>query len=561
MDDTLKRAWSRGPFRVELTCKLRFTGPLHVGTGEALSLATDAPVLRDPGGRVWLPGSSIRGVLADWCHREAPLLGVDRACVRRLFGVAPKQGDASSKNDRQGRLTVLDVMLEDGTEEIRDHVRIDRRWGAAALGGKFDHEIAYPAAAPAAQRRPPMLKLIYDGDSLDDPELVLLQSAADALQEELLAFGGKTGWGLGAARVRPAANGAGGLTWSVVDRAEPAELSTYLNAKLTGADTGRDGSPAAPNAGTDAHTKTVKQIVDLTTHTSCDRESLELPHANGPIDRSIAPWSWLRLRLRLAFDGPMLVGALDATVPPDETPTERREADAEADKSFTEERRKADATYQVDPQGRPVLAGSALRGPLRSDAERIQKTRGIDGLAETLFGTDDAQGLIRVEEGVLKGEERHVLLNHVSIDRVTGFAASARLFDVAALASPCFHSELLVRWHADDEKHRQAVALLFFVLRDAEQQGLWIGSRTTRGYGNAKQVTIEKARWSLVGPPNHNSSAGDTGPIRGPKTCATSIAVAELAELLGFVQQAWTSARRDASSQNVAEGAGSDAAD
>ena len=517
MNDTLKRAWSRGPFRVELECELRFDGPLHVGTGEALSLATDAPLLRDPGGRVWLPGSSIRGVLADWCHREAPLLGVDRACVRRLFGVAPKQGDASSKNDRQGRLTVLDVMLEDGAEEIRDHVRIDRRWGAAALGGKFDHEIAYPAAAPAAQRRPPTLKLIYEGDSRDDPELVLLRSAADALQEGVLAFGGKTGWGLGAARIGAEKNGCGGVTWSVVNRADPAALSTYLRARLPGAGAGCDDRPEASNAGTDGHTGTEALTIDLTGRPSRTRGSDE-PR----------PWSWLRLRLRLAFDGPMLVAALDASDPRDEP--------------FTEERRRADATYQVDPGGKPVLAGSALRGPLRGDAERIQNTCDLDGLAETLFGTDASQGLIRVEEGVLDGPLKHVLLNHVSIDRVTGFAASARLFDAAALASPCFHSELLVRWHADVEKHRQAVALLFFVLRDAEQQGMWIGSRTTRGYGHAKQVTIEGAKWSLVDSPNGSVSAANTGPTRGPKTCVTAIAVADLAQRLGFVQQAWTSA-------------------
>ena len=545
MDDTLKRAWSRGPFRVELECKLRFTGPLHVGTGEALSLATDAPVLRDAGGRVWLPGSSIRGVLADWCHREAPLLGVDRAYVWRLFGVAPKQGDASSKNDRQGRLTVLDVMLEDGREEIRDHVRIDRRWGAAARGGKFDHEIAHPPAGT--------LRLIYEGDSPKDPELALLQSAADALQAGLLAFGGKTGWGLGAARVS-VENGSGGLRWSVANRAEPDELSAYLNTRLPRTEAGRDGSPAAANAGTDARTGTETPTVDLTKCAPRARERGEP-----------APWSWLRLRLRLAFDGPMLVAALDASVPPDGTSATRREADAEPDKSFTEERRRADATYQVDPDEKPVLTGSALRGPLRSDAERIQKTRGIDGLAEILFGTDDAQGLIRVEEGMLKGEERHVLLNHVSIDRVTGFAASARLFDVAALASPCFRSQLLVRWHVDDEKHRQAVALLFFVLRDAEQQGLWIGSRTTRGYGHAKQVTIEEARWSLIDLPNGNSPAGDARPSRRTEACQAPITAAELANRLGFVQQAWTSAlqkaRKDASSQNVAEGAESDAAD
>ena len=552
MNHASNSEWSRGPFRAKLRCELEFTGPLHVGTGEALSLATDAPVLRDAGGRVWLPGSSIRGVLADWCHREAPVLGVDRASVRRLFGVTPHRRDGSSKNDRQGRLTVLDVEIEEWTEQIRDHVRIDRRWGAAARGGKFDHEVAHP--------RTGTLRLIYEGDSQEDPELVLLQSAADALQQGLLAFGGKTGWGLGAARVGTK-NGSGGLAWSLVDRKKTEGLSAYLGERLQAASAGRTAGDAAPNVAANAGPQRVPRVVEeATNRTSRRRESGEPP-----------PWSWLRLRLRLAFDGPMLVAALDATVPPDDaTPADLGDENAETDKLRIEkERRMADATYQVDSKGKPVLAGSALRGPLRSEAERIEETLDleVDGIAETLFGTEDAQGLIRVEEGRLPEDEEahHVLLNHVSIDRVTGFAADGRLFNAAALSSPCFDSELLVRWHADEEKHRQALALLFFVLRDAEQQGLWIGSRTTRGYGHAKQVKIKEARWSLVHLPNGSPPADDAGPTRREEASERSIEVAELANRLGFVQQAWNDAwpktRNDVSLPSVAEGAGSGTAD
>ena len=558
MDDTSKRAWSRGPLRVELRCLLEFTGPLHVGTGAALSLATDAPVLRDAAGHVWLPGSSVRGVLADWCHREAPVLRVDRAYVQRLFGVTPQRGDGSSKNDRQGRLTVLDVAFDEGTglppetaradvhvpppEEIRDHVRINRESGAAARGGKFDHEVAHRPSGT--------LRLIYEGDSRKDPELLLLQSAADALQERLLAFGGKTGWGLGAARVSAKENGSSAITWSVVERAEPEALSIYLNTRLPPPE-----DPPASSQGIDAPTKTEKQIADLAQRDSLGLKSRKAQHSASPDEPNLAPWSWLRLGLRLAFDGPMLVAALDATVPSGDTSTE----------PFTDKRRNADATYQVDPQGRPLLAGSALRGPLRSDAERIQKTLGIDALAETLFGTDDAQGLIRVEEGVLHGQQKHVLLNHVSIDRVTGFAASARLFDVAALASPCFLSELLVRWNAADETHRQAVALLFFVLRDAEQQGMWIGSRTPRGYGHAKRVEIRHAKWSLVSYPNSGSSADGAQPIRLTTVCEPSITVSTLADCLGFIRPAWAvalcKARKRTSSPSVSQGVRSDRAD
>ena len=550
--------WSRGPFRAELQYTLEFVGPLHVGTGEALSLATDAPALRDAAGRVWLPGSSIRGVLADWCHREAPLLDVARGSVQRLFGLTPRRRGGSGKNDRQtsndrqGRLTVLDVELEQGTEQIRDHVRIDRRWGAAARGGKFDHEVAHPPTGT--------LRLIYEGDSRQDSELVLLQSAADALQEGLLAFGGKTGWGLGAARVGTT-NGSGSLAWCLIDRKDTTMLSAYLRERLPP----RPAQDATldipdPSAATSARPEPRRQVANVTTPSSRLRQSGE-PR----------PWSWLRLSLRLAFDGPMLVAALDTQ---SRRPAAGRGSRTGAAAGIpvaaldTESRRPAaDATYQVDPQRKPVLAGSALRGPLRSDAERIAKTLDLDGLAQTLFGTENAQGLIRVGEGVLEGEPNPVVLNHVSIDRVTGFAAKNRLFDAEALSSPCFRSDLVVRWHADEESHRQAVALLFFLLRDAEQEGLWIGSRTTRGYGHARQVTIVKARWSLVDHPNATPPANDAPPPRRAETreAPTPITVATLATCLGFVQQAWTTVcprpGADASRRSAPEGAGSASAD
>jgi CRISPR/Cas system CMR subunit Cmr4 (Cas7 group RAMP superfamily) len=79
---------SRGPHLVTIECNLTFDGPLHVGTGERLSVFTDAPLLRDGSDNPVLPGSSIRGVLRDWCEREAALLDVDRGALFRLFGRA-----------------------------------------------------------------------------------------------------------------------------------------------------------------------------------------------------------------------------------------------------------------------------------------------------------------------------------------------------------------------------------------------------------------------------------------------------------------------------------------
>ena len=502
MGNILQNTSSRGPFLVEFRCELKFTGPLHVGSGQALSLATDAPVLRDADGKVWLPASSVRGVLADWCQREAPLLGVGRDHVRRLLGDTPGRG--ARTDDRQGRLTVLDVALKSAVpSRIRDHVRIDRKWGAAAKGAKFDQEVAHPATGT--------LRLIYEGDGPTDPELALLRSVADALRRGLLAFGGKTGWGLGAARPATLTDGTAIICWSCLDRSTPDDLSTYLKSKL------------ASNGGT-------------TTPMALDKVPTDPPRPREE-DEPVA-WSWLRLDLSLGFDGPMIVAALDTTAPGDTSETANM-------------RREADAAWHVGHDGRSLLAGSALRGVLRADAERIVKTLGLGTLADALFGTEEHCGLIQAHEGRTTGHEKPVLLNHVSIDRVTGFAADGRLFNVAALASPCFRSTLQLRWNHEDRDHQAAVALLLFVLRDGEQRGMWIGSRTTRGYGYAKTVRIEAAEWSLVVACTSDSDevAPDCGKERDVSPGARrrqghgcrQTTVPCLGKRLGFVEKAWES--------------------
>ena len=55
-----------------------------------------------------------------------------------------------------------------------------------------------------------------------------------------------------------------------------------------------------------------------------------------------------------------------------------------------------------------------------------------------------------------------------------------------------------MRWNAGNQLHEAGVALLLFVLRDMREELLWVGSRTTRGYGHLKEASISKARLSLV---------------------------------------------------------------
>jgi hypothetical protein len=154
---------------------------------------------------------------------------------------------------------------------------------------------------------------------------------------------------------------------------------------------------------------------------------------------------------------------------------------------------------------------------------------------------------------------KSIRLDHVAIDRITGFASDARKFDALALASPEFRVRLFVRWTAGDwdatscralahriRHERAAVMLLLMTLRDMQEQLLWVGSRTTRGYGWLSDLEVEKIegshvrkvknKWSRVPVrPSAQHAEDDKG-----YQIATLERVQELTPMLDELTAAWT---------------------
>lgn len=469
----------RGPLLVRFDCTLAFTSPIHVGTGEKDSTTTDAPLLRDGHGEPWLPGSSVRGVLRSYCLREASLLGVGARALDALFGRAGKEGSC------RGRLTVLAARStnQPAVTEVRDHVRMNLSWAAADDGGKFDHEVAYPGNLSTT--------LLYEGYSNADSELLLLEAALEALRLRALAFGGKTGWGLGV----PAAVS---IRRTVVDRSEATGIAKYLGGRL----------PASPTPRADASPERAPKVEYPGVSA--------LPKADDP-----GPRSWLRLGLVIKLDGPMLVGG--------QYQASEDRATCQGEGAAQALRRMSDAVYLATPDGTPVLAGSSLRGALQARARQIAKTLGggVAGLPEMLFGSirgNDSgspgrKGLLRVGEGRIVNEIKPIWMDHVGIDRVTGFARKGAKFDVVALQSPKFETDIFVTWDPRFANERAAVALLLFTLRELEEGLLWLGSRTSRGYGCLGSTSIGKLEAAIVaretrGWVRENVTVGAPGSVR-----------------------------------------------
>ena len=169
------------------------------------------------------------------------------------------------------------------------------------------------------------------------------------------------------------------------------------------------------------------------------------------------------------------------------------------------------AFIQTGADGRYCLPGASLRGVLRHQAARIATTLGLKEAVGELFGEVQGKsarrGLIEIGSGTLVGKPRPVYLDHVAIDRITGFAADKKKFATCGLQSPSFETFVRLRFR---EQHLHLVALAGFVLRDLFDGMLWCGGGTSRGYGFITGVSVRKTVLDLT-PPLRQAS-GDSNP-------------------------------------------------
>lgn len=118
--------------RYRITGILTALTPLHVG-GYGDSAETDLPLARNGAGEFYMPGTSLAGVLRAWYERA-----FGKASTQELWGFQQHETGHAS-------YVLIDdapVQLPEGAYvEIRDGVGIDRVWGTAAEGIKYDRAV------------------------------------------------------------------------------------------------------------------------------------------------------------------------------------------------------------------------------------------------------------------------------------------------------------------------------------------------------------------------------------------------------------------------------------
>ncbi|MGA7496156.1 MAG: RAMP superfamily CRISPR-associated protein [Isosphaeraceae bacterium] len=169
--------------RIRLRGTLIAQTPLHVG-GHGDDVDTDLPLARDGAGELCIPGTSLAGALRQWCEQA-----FGEAFVDQHWGF--------QKND-QGHASY--VVVEDMpvvaaasvVVEIRDGVGIDRGWGAAAEGIKYDRAIL-----PRGTKLKFVLSAEVKGAGERLEILAMLASLNEALEASRVRLGASKTRGLG----------------------------------------------------------------------------------------------------------------------------------------------------------------------------------------------------------------------------------------------------------------------------------------------------------------------------------------------------------------------------
>ncbi len=490
----------------------------HVGSGQASTLS-DMALQRDALGRPYLPGSSLAGLLRATAQNLAPYLFSYQGCtphqgepdcpICSLFGyVPPKRQGAVRNNARMGAASRL--FVEDGwslgglptIREVRDHVGLNRRRGAAQPQLQYDLEVA------------PSGSVFHFEISVEDPtanDLHLLLAVLDLWQEYGFEIGGRSTTGLGQGQLQPP-------TLYGLDFGDAVILRDYLL------------PPSQEEADSPEQEEYLPPQAEL------KREVLDQRLGGSPSYipvQSCAEYllpQHLFLDLVLAFSEPTLIvgnmPSLEGLRPSEAEPIR---------------------TMRADGSDVYLLPGSSLKGVLRTRAEKIMRSldyyadsgyidqatanqawddesyrgrisacavthlqeetgwerlQGCFGSAEAQAGDSTAQEIYRdscpvccmfgnsmMRGRLTVGEASPVtspvakLFDHVAIDRWSGGAADERKFDTRPLL-PGIDSQSLFALRLHLERFEPWMwGLLGLLLKDLRDGDLRLGRATHRGYG------------------------------------------------------------------------------
>lgn len=443
-------------------CQFELLSPLHCGTGEDDGIY-DAPVIRDAYGYWKIPGTALAGAMRSWFRKHR---GEERS--KTLFGY--EETDGTSDDGSASPFWISDAVLldfdntpvcekffaekQEGQEKpeipsvtcIRDHVLLNLETGATDRGGKFDEEYV-----PAGARFFCEFTLNGCYQKLTDELVSDFSFVLAGFAQGAISLAGSAAIGFGMVAVRS-------LSGRYFDFTTSADVEAWLNLDRGTCFADANWTPAP-----------------------ISEEELQ-PKGSG-----ISGW----VSIPCVLETPLLVaGAGSATV--------------DADLTFA-------TTVVCDYKAKTlrdayILPGSSIRGCIRHRIARISTDLGLpkdtlDALFGFVEGTKAKRGKLRFLDAELRvdgnpvSDEHCRRIQHVSIDRITGGALDAHLFNEAPVWGK--NTSFTLTIYLEDIHPREA-GLLLHALLDIAQGDLSFGGGETRGNGVVRLRSPKALRCNLV---------------------------------------------------------------
>lgn len=176
--------------------------PLHIGWQRSFDpVESDSPVIKDPAGFPYIPGSSFKGILRGFIEGFLNGAGVksysstdDECCDKSDCKVCSLFGSMQMGS----KLKIKDMQLDpelwnEAFIRVRDGVVIDRDSRTAKNRGKYDFETVAPGVE---------FYMEIVGDNLSDAEKGLLFTALDFISRGFASLGGNVSRGTGRVGIR-----------------------------------------------------------------------------------------------------------------------------------------------------------------------------------------------------------------------------------------------------------------------------------------------------------------------------------------------------------------------
>jgi CRISPR/Cas system CSM-associated protein Csm3 (group 7 of RAMP superfamily) len=411
--------------------KIYFCGSLlfknsfvSVSSGQE-NVFTDSLVCRDSNDRLIIPATSFAGVLRDRLERLYNT-ATDEFELDWLFGNTrqPNQEDQKCSD-----IVFYDLSADkENDTAVQQGVRMNRKYLAAEDKGKFDREIVLNERFNF---------FFYIEKTTDDKKFYqkwLKRLAAIVTAKDVFFVGGRNSVGNG---------------WGVFDEVKYCDYDFTVPANLEAFLT-RKGSEQ-----------------DFIT-AYMNKEHHPLPQTtSAPSDEY-----WIKIGYSMEFKDAFLINDPESDV-----------SDETADFNF------------LKWNNRFILPGSSVKGVFRNRSEMIANTIDIPlKIINEVFGFADADSKKKKQksrilfsyafpipqENIIPGK----LLTSVSIDRFTGGAAEAALFDFNVLMNSMFKGRIILKLN---EENIWCLGLLYLLFRDIQEGDLSFGFGRTKGWGQARK--------------------------------------------------------------------------